>query len=248
MSLTKRLRRALVYTPPDAQGFWRRRASDPGWLSVMWSNPAYNESAHADQWGAIERNLPGQRGDVLDLGCGTGRLSERLAERFDRYHGVDLDEMVSEARRRNPRLADRFVSASAQEYDFPPDAFDLVLSMACLASACRADELPSVARRIVAATRAGGRVILIDPFHSFPALTRTCRLSPRQVAGLFTSLGTELVFWGGIHFIPARLIFARRRAAGWPRLTRAAYKLGEFVSGVSPRLFSDYSVMVFAKK
>jgi SAM-dependent methyltransferase len=247
MSLVNRLRRLFVYAPPDAVDFWRARAQDSGWFSVMWRNPAYNELAHRDQWAAIERNLPARRGAVLDLGCGTGRLSARLAGLFDRYVGVDLDTMVEEARRRNPGLEAEFVAASVQEYDYPAESFDLVLSMACLASACRAEELPDVARRIWAATRAGGHVVMIDPFHRAPALTRTCRLSAGDVVGIFQGLGAELVEWSGVHFVPVRLVFARPQLARSERLTRAAYAAGEAVMRIAPRALSDYKVIALRK-
>lgn len=247
MSLASRVRRLFVYTPPDAVGFWRARARDRGWLSVMWRNPAYNDLAHRDQWAAIERNLPERRGAVLDLGCGTGRLSARLAGLFDRYVGVDLDTMVEEARRRNPDLDAEFVAASVQEYDFPEAAFDLVLSMACLASACRAEEMPEVARRMYRAARPGGRIVMIDPFHRLPALTRTCRVSSREVIRTFERLGAELDESSGVHFIPVRLLLARERFAGREGLTRRAYAAGEAVLRLAPRSLSDYKVIALRK-
>ncbi len=240
--------RLFLYRPPDAMSFWRARAADPGWLSVMWANPAYNELAHRDQWLAIERNLPDNPDSVLDLGCGTGRLSARLASRFNRYTGVDLDTMVEEARRRNPELGAQFVSASAQEYDYPAESFDMVLSMACLASACRAEEFQDVARKIMAATRSGGKIVLIDPFHRLPALVRTCRLSAGDVIEIFTSLGATLDEWSAIHFIPARLLFARRLASRFHRLTRAGYEAGEMICRIAPRLLGDYQVIALTKK
>jgi SAM-dependent methyltransferase len=241
------LRRRMVYQPPDAIGFWRARAAEPGLLSVMWRNPTYNEHAHRDQWQAILRNLPQQRGAVLDLGCGTGRLSAELARRFDRYVGVDLDTMVTEARRRNPELRAEFVASSVQDYAFPAEEFDLVLSMACLASACQADELRAVAGRVIGATRPGGRILLIDPFHRLPALTRTCRMAPQEVIRIFTSLGAELHEWTSLHFIPSRLLFASGRLTMAPRLTAFAYRAGETVRALAPRRWGDYSVIAMSR-
>ena len=247
MITVKRLRRLFIYTPPDPVNFWRPRAADPGWLSVMWASPAYNELAHGDQWKAIERNLPERRGGVLDLGCGTGRLSARLAGVFENYVGVDLDTMVTEARRRNPDLTAKFVAASAQDYDYPVESFDLVLSMACIASACRASELPEIAKRMVNATRSGGRIIMIDPFHRLPALTRTCRLSAGQVVELFTALGMTVEEWSGVHFIPGRLLLARPWLSNFSRLTRIGYRTGEAIGRLAPRVLSDYSVIALKR-
>ena len=247
MITVKRLRSFFIYTPPDPVSFWSRRAADPGWLSVMWANATYNELAHIDQWQAIERNLPARRGAVLDLGCGIGRLSARLAGLFEDYVGVDLDTMVTEARRRHPDLATEFVAASVQDYDYPVERFDLVLSMACLASACRAGELPEIAKRLVNATRSGGRIIMIDPFHRLPALTRTCRLSAGQVVEHFTALGMTVEEWSGVHFIPGRLLLARYRLSSFSRLTRIGYRIGEAIGRLAPRLLSDYSVIALTK-
>ena len=247
MSRARSWRRLFVYERPDAVAFWRARAGEPGLGSVMWRNSAYNHGAHADQWAAIVRHLPPRRDAVLDLGCGTGRLASALASLFDRYVGTDLDTMVAEARRRNPGLRAEFVATTVQDYAFPREAFDLVLSMACLASACDADELPAVAQRIVEATRPGGRILLIEPFHRLPALTRTCRMSPAEVARLFTSHGTRLDEWTSLHFVPARLLLAGRLFAGWPRLSGVGYRAGEVLRRLRPRQFGDYSVLALTK-
>jgi SAM-dependent methyltransferase len=245
VSFGRRLRSLFVFTPPDPLGFWSGRASCPGSLSAMWRNETYNSMAEADQWAAIVRNLPTRRGAVLDLGCGTGRMSSRLAERFDRYVGVDLEPMVEEAASRNPLLAESYVAATAQGYDYPPDTFDLCLSMACLASACTAEELPQVLERMLRSLRPGGILILIDPFHRLPPLVRTCRLSPGEVVELLRAQGARLVEWSGVHFVPTRVLLAGR--AGWSRrLTRAGYSIGEGVCRLAPRRLADYSVIAFA--
>jgi SAM-dependent methyltransferase len=193
MTALRSLKRLIVYAPPDPVRFWRARAEQPGWQSVMWANPTYNACADDDQWRAIERSLPDRRRSVLDLGCGTGRLSARLSAVFDQYVGLDLDSMIREARLRNPTLAHRYVVSRVQSPGVLPERFDLVLSMACIGNSCRADELPSVAQRLVDATRPGGRVIMLDAFHRTPALARNCRVSARHVIEIFTNLGMQLV-------------------------------------------------------
>ena len=247
MSAPGRLKRLFTYAPPDPVGFWRARASQQGTLSVMWLNDAYNQRAQEDQWQAIERNFPARRGSVLDLGCGTGRLTGRLATAFDRYTGVDLDTMVAEARRRNPDVRAEFVVSKVQDYEFEPEGHDLVLSMACLGNACRAEELPDMARGMVAALRPGGHVVMIDAFHTIPALTRICRASARHVIELFEGLGVELVEWTGLHFVPVRMVLARPTFAGYPALVQTAYAAGEVVLGLAPRRLSDYSVIALRK-
>lgn len=76
------------------------------------------------------RDLPGH-GLAVDIGCGVGRLSRALGERFDRVLGVDVSpEMVARARDMN---ADRdhleFHVGTGAGLDPVPDASaDLVLS------------------------------------------------------------------------------------------------------------------------
>ena len=242
------IRRLWHYETPDQTEFWRKRAQESGTKSVLWSNETYNECAQRDQWAAIVRNLPAHCGHVLDLGCGTGRLSVPLGDLFARYTGVDLDTMVAEARRRHPDFAGEYVAAKAQEYDFPRDTFDLVLSMACLSSACRAEEMPDMARRIAASLKPGGRVTLIDPFHTTPLLLRNCRMTGREIITVFENAGLTLKEWSGVHFIPTRLLLTRPEMAQRQGLTRWAYRVGETLNHIAPRRLADYIVISLEKK
>jgi len=75
------------------------------------------------------------RGRALDFGCGVGRLTQALAERFDRCDGVDIAEpMVAEARRIN-RRAERVryhVNDAPNLELFAGESFDFVLSFIVL--------------------------------------------------------------------------------------------------------------------
>jgi ubiquinone/menaquinone biosynthesis C-methylase UbiE len=68
---------------------------------------------------------------VLELGCGDGRLTFRIADAARSVLAVDPDsEAIERARAAIPqRLADRvtFAVAQAEELDAPTAAFDLAL-------------------------------------------------------------------------------------------------------------------------
>ena len=83
------------------------------------------------------------------------------------------------ARERHPEL--KFTASRVQDYEPPADAFDLVVSMACISCACRAEEIPAVADGLVRSLRPGGRLLLVDAFHTLPILVRTSRISSRGV-------------------------------------------------------------------
>lgn len=76
--------------------------------------------------------IPGDRAydRVLDLACGTGMVTSRLARRYPEATVVGLDvspDMLSVARVRNEEGNVRFVEKPAEEIgDFGPDSFDLV--------------------------------------------------------------------------------------------------------------------------
>lgn len=76
----------------------------------------------------IDRHArPGGR--VLDVGCGTGFLLERLAERGFSGTGVDLSpESVEHARRRLAEIgaADRLTAVVGSAYEPPEGPFDLI--------------------------------------------------------------------------------------------------------------------------
>ncbi|OBH58704.1 bifunctional 2-polyprenyl-6-hydroxyphenol methylase/3-demethylubiquinol 3-O-methyltransferase UbiG [Mycobacterium sp. E2479] len=227
--------------------YWRERADDPGTMSVMWHNRVFNDLVDRDEWSIIEATLPEQRGAVLDLGCGTGRVAERLAARFDSYTGVDLDTMVAEAGRRFPALASSFVAATVADYEYPPERFDFILSLGCVSTACTTATLPDVASKIARALKPRGRVTLIEPFHTGRLLTRGCKMKPAEVAALFTSLGLRQLYRGGLLCFPARMVLAEPVFERFPGVTRTVYESSERLTQRFPSLLADYTVLSLEK-
>jgi len=232
----------------DPVAYWRERADDPGTMSVMWPNRAFNDLVDRDEWSVIEATLPEKRGAALDLGCGTGRVAERLAARFDSYTGVDLDTMVAEAGRRLPALASAFVASTVAEYDYPPDRFDFILSLGCLATACTNATLPAVARKIARALKSRGRVTLIEPFHTGPLLTRGCKIKPAEVSAVFSSVGLHELHRGGILCFPARMVLSEPVFERFPRVTRSVYESSERLARRFPSALADYAVLSLEKR
>ena len=66
--------------------------------------------------------------DVLDVGCGDGRTSRRLARRGAAVLGVDPDETaIAQARAGGTSDACRFRAADVLELALPPASLDLVV-------------------------------------------------------------------------------------------------------------------------
>ena len=95
---------------------------------------------------------PGER--VLDVGCGTGHLTSRIANAGATVVGVDASpDMVARAKANYPALDVRVADVTALEVDAP---FDAVFSNATLHWVREAD---AAARGIFRALRPGGRFV-----------------------------------------------------------------------------------------
>ena len=123
-----------------------------GRTDPLWANLTASGRDHGgwdvDEFLATGREEVGRRLDALerlgvelgheralDFGCGAGRLTQALAERFERVDGVDIaDSMIEHARRIN-RQGDRchfHVNAERDLAMFESGSFDLVLSLIVL--------------------------------------------------------------------------------------------------------------------
>jgi predicted TPR repeat methyltransferase len=121
----------------------------------------------------------------LEVGCGTGLLTEHLAGRCDRLLGIDLAQAAlvrASARlkgKRHVRLACRAFPGELQT-DTPPDGFDLVVLSEVLYY-LDAQALARAARVTRALTARGGHVQLVNWF----APSDDLPLSGNEAAELF---------------------------------------------------------------
>lgn len=121
-----------------------------------WDAELY-EARHAFVWkfgeGVLDLLDPKPGEQVLDLGCGTGQLTQQIAERGAKVVGLDASpEMIGQARQNYPHL--RFVLGDAAKMNFQSQ-FDAVFSNAALHWMVDAN---AVASAISRALRPGGRL------------------------------------------------------------------------------------------
>lgn len=103
------------------------------------------------------------RPQVLDLGCGTGRLLNRLAAHFPDLWGTGLDlapEMIRQARQRNqhrPRLI--YVQGNAEALPFAEGQFDAVFNTLSFLHYPNPTTVLTEVQRVLCP---GGRFYLVD--------------------------------------------------------------------------------------
>jgi len=232
--------------------YWQQRSGRTGLSAVMWSNDEYNVLADRAQKRVLDRALGDVRGrKVLDLACGTGRLSVHLARRGAEVVGVDLACMADAARTANPHPRVTYLGCGAESLDFPPGTFDVIFSVGSLA-ACICDtpaKLSEMGERLRRLLTPGGVLVLLEPFHVCPGLRRSLCLSPRAARARFRLLGLRLVRSGTLLFLPGRLVMSK---AWWraPRaLTACLFTLGEGLLRVpGTGALSDYKMFVLARE
>lgn len=169
------------------QDHWDRLAhGDAMWVILTepgkqgaWNASEFFESGRREIAGALALlhdrfGLSPRRGVALDFGCGVGRLSQALCERFDHVHGVDISaEMVRKAREQN-RHGDRVtyhVNASDRLAMLADGSIAFAYSRLTL------QHIPRAAMRTYIGEIA--RVLAADGIAMFQVLSRARRLSVR---------------------------------------------------------------------
>ena len=130
-----------------------------------WDGASYDRVAHPmTRWGSNVLDRLPLRGDetVLDAGCGSGRVTEQLAERLPEGHVIALDaspSMVDAARERLTRFGDRVSYAVAdlgRELTLGDASVDGILSTATFHWVGDHDAL---FRHLARVLRPGGRLV-----------------------------------------------------------------------------------------
>ncbi len=113
---------------------------------------------------------------VLDIGCGVGRWSARLAEFNAQVVGVDLSrEMAKRANLRTKRknLSAAFIVASANMLPFKPMIFDSVISVTVLQHIVEETPFKSAVADMARIIKTDGEIILLEYAYHY-----NCSFSP----------------------------------------------------------------------
>jgi 2-polyprenyl-3-methyl-5-hydroxy-6-metoxy-1,4-benzoquinol methylase len=243
--IQQRRKRQSIYTTAE---FWNEKARrSQGKAASMWPNQHLNELYHAAQINILDEWLTSSENQrILDLGCGTGRISRYLAARGAKVSGLDFsDEAIAVARRESFGHDIDFKQGSV--FDLSEDSeFDAIVCLGVIAVACRSSaEAQDVVQRIVKAAKPGGRIIVIEPFHD-NWLSRCLKLHCREFRAMVNEAGAEIVDAKELAFWPVRLVLCE---INWPKfVVRTLFVIGEAVLNTVGRGMGDYKAMVCVRR
>ncbi len=121
-------------------------------------NPELYEARHSFVWqlgqGILELLQPAKGERILDVGCGTGQLTHKIAESGAQVTGIDSSpDMIGQARQNYPAIKFVLGDAAAMQFD---SEFDAVFSNAALHWMLNP---AAVANAMFRALQPGGRLV-----------------------------------------------------------------------------------------
>ena len=209
------------------EAYWNSKAAKyQGKAVSMWANRWLNELYDREQRRLITRYLKDIRGtEMLDLGCGVGRLSRWFAEQGARVTGMDFSAgAVAIAREQSPNGNPMYRHSSVLAFE-DVEAYDLIFIWGVLSVACvDRNQLLDAMKRIRRALRHGGRLMITEPIHT-GFLHRCLKLGRRDFLAVLREAGFEVETIRPVHFWPVRLALCY---VSWPKwLTAPVYHLGQ---------------------
>lgn len=106
------------------------------------------------------KHMPSPCHSTVEVGCGIGELARKMAGRADSVLAVDLSPvMIQEAKSRSNRYTNiDYVVADVMGYDFIPQSFDFIVSVATLHHM----DAPSIFTKLREALAPGGVLAVLD--------------------------------------------------------------------------------------
>ena len=131
----------------------------------------------------VELTVARPLGDLLDIGCGQGRLLKLLASRAKRVVGVDIDANARRLARAEMLLADlpncTLRHGEMGALPFADHEFDTIILDDVLGDAEQPEKVLDEARRVL---RPGGRILLLAALGEIDSATLTKRFSAYAAA------------------------------------------------------------------
>lgn len=151
------------------QDFWDKRIKKFGYFGVLWEKqPSWSAYVDKLQTHYLKRWLDkvNSQDKVLDVGCGTGRFSFRLAKKAKEVFGVDTSKegilfCQEEAKGKNVSNT-KFLIAKASNLPFKDEYFDKIFSITCLQHITLKKEFENSLKELLRILKKNGKIVLIE--------------------------------------------------------------------------------------
>jgi len=240
--ITVRSNRKEIYSKPE---YWNRRAiDDEGSTVSMWRNKTLNAYYEREQFAFIDGALGDVRGrTVLDIGCGTGRLSRHLSSRGARVTAFDFAEgPITIARSLDPQEAIAYRVQSVFDLD-DVGAYDCAVALGNITVACKsANDVTMVLQRLHRALKPQGKLVFVEPLHD-NFLKRVLALSLKEFLRLLEDNGFRVEMRRELHFWPTRLPLSLGNFSA--PVTASGYYVGRMLMALGGEAlgFGDYKAI-----
>lgn len=140
----------------SASTIWYNRSSKYRKNPALPQTTTWNHNTHFHHY--LLRQFPQRVDRALDIGCGLGLFSQKLARRAKRVDALDVDrDIVERATRLNKKQNVRHIHTSFIEADLPEASYDVIASIASLHHM----ELAAALGKMKALLRPSGTVIIL---------------------------------------------------------------------------------------
>lgn len=237
--------------------YWDERTKKrEGGARSAWHAANFNTVWHNRQMQLLEEVLEQQLDtmsgkQIMEVGCGTGRISRHLHQRNANVTGLDYSTVAIEAAQSEGADCGpcelQFVVGDITNppLDFVDHCFDVVLSVGCLAVACRGiDCLQCALSEMVRVTKTDGLVVLFEPIHANPLFGRVLREPVGQWIIAAQHAGLRLIDSKPMGFLPVRVALSSIDLPPW--IVDPAFSIGE--KALASKVLSplgDYTMLVF---
>jgi len=244
--LNNRRNREKLYCTPE---YWDSKAAElEGDSVLMWTNNHLNYYYHREHLSLFKQYLPRLEGArVLDVGCGTGRISRYLAQRGATVLGIDFSrEVIAIAQKQSPIGNPSYRVESVFDFE-EENYFDLLVSWGSITIASKnRDELFNIMLRLSKSLKPHGKAILLEPIHT-GFLHRVLNMDTREFCEVMNQAGFQVEDIYHLHFWPMRLLLCYTT---WPKfITAAGYYLGEGIMNLfGHKSFGDYKAIIAKSK
>jgi SAM-dependent methyltransferase len=242
----------------EAQYWDDRVRTRSGYARSVWHSQAFSEVWNERQTRLIDDSLEELFGgiyqrDVLDVGCGTGRVTRHLARRGARAVGVDFSAAAVEAAREEAKdvgVEARFEvgNVAAPPLPFDAQSFDVTLAVGCLAVACTdLNSLRVSFEEMARVTRPDGLILVLEPVHASKLLGRVLKAPVNKWITAASDAGLRMVRHHGMGFVPMRLALSSLDLPSW--FVSPTFHAGEIaIDAFKPALrLADYSLLCFRR-